>query len=267
LTATRSELILDADALSIGSDVLEARSFEIYNLLPDVETADGELSRRGRELLLETLGDVIRKHALGHCFGIRLLHRHNELDGDEIMVEAEEHDSAIGYSLTTIATASAYVTATIQPNGWQYHGGQYVPLEWSTDAEVTAVPEALARFPHFFADFAEALEREDVSFLLGPCVISRDFARVHRPSPGSIFIENCDVKRRANILRFEDPERYDPRKLIQTTWVVASSDNETDCNPACIPSGCNPVTACVVDTNGHTSQTAHVPGNHAAVHG
>jgi hypothetical protein len=245
----------------------ELQVSHVYNLLPDVETADADLTQLGRASLLERLGDVIRAHDLCSKFGIRLLHRHNSISDTEVMVEREEHSAALGHCLTTMAADAPQVSDAPLPNSWKLHDGAYVPLEWSADAEVTSVVDPVGRHGEFFSDFAAVLSEHECAGILGPCVIARDFARRHRPSPSSIFIETCEDARRANVVRFDDPERYASQKLIQTTWVVSSRSAETDCNPDCIPSGCNPVSACVVGSNGHQSETAHVKGNHAVVHG
>jgi hypothetical protein len=238
----------------------------VYNLLSDVETADAELSRRGRLRLLENLSNVIRRHKVSSRFGIRLLHRHNTISGQETMLEDEEYNPKLGHCLVTVATDASQVKTPVGPNSWQLCDGAYVPLEWSTDLQVASIAAPLATFGSFFRDFAGALAREDASHLLGPCIIARTFA-LRRPSPTSIFIETCEEVRRANVIRFDEPARYAPHTLVQTTWVVATSTAETECNATCIPSGCNPVSACVVGSEGHTSQTTHTTGNHAAVHG
>jgi len=248
-------------------------SSALYNSLPCVEQADKDLMGCGKTKTLNSLTTLIIKSGLHNSIGIRLLHSHNLLVDDELMIESEEYGESNTWVLTTIATKrrpSQPLNATV----WKLSDAGFVPLEFSVDPLVSTFCDLKDR-QDFFDNFAELLRLDNAAEVLGPCVIRREFYRRRRPTGSSILVETSDPERRANILRFADPNDFAAHRLIDTTWLATTyrrddindQDCDTKCDSSCAASGCVPVTACVVDPSGtHSSQTGHTKGNHVTQH-
>lgn len=234
----------------------------IYNSLPSVEQANAALEAINRTEVLLELCRIIAKHNLQDAFGIRLLHKHNDIESHQIMVEIEEVTTE---GKTCLATAPrtnvphAFATA----NSWKLAPGsiqEWQPLEYSTDAVVTACASTVATSHNFFQEFKAMLEKQNVVDILGPCVVDREFYKKHRPAQPSILAETTDPDRRANIVQFVREQAYASEELIQTMWQAtkASMESAQSCVVACIS-----VSACVKEGNGtHNKVTRHNKGSH-----
>jgi hypothetical protein len=240
----------------------------IYNSLPDVIIADKRLKSLDWDAVLDDLSDVILAHKLQDVFGIRLLHIHNEIGPDEIMLELEENFDGRRKCLSTVAMNMLNVSAATYPNSWMLWQGQMEPLEHSSDPEVSLSAIARQRISSFFTDFADVLRGHGAEQLLGPCVIRRRFYAT-KPNDRAILIEVTDNIRRANLLHFADPTEYETNNLIDATWIVRSrSANESlvKCKQRCAASSCVTHSACVVESGRHKSVTSHSKGEHVKQH-
>ncbi len=148
---------------------------------------------------------------------------------------------------------------------WSLSRDEATTLEWSTDGAVLGYVSSTAHY-HLLSEFRSVLLSYRAVEFIGPCIVKRYFFRKHSQPATTVWIERCDASRRTNTLRFEDAASLSGKRLIRTTW-VALPVSQSNCLPDCIPAACIPVTACVVDANGHSSQTGHTAGTHSYVHG
>jgi hypothetical protein len=238
---------------------------ERYNRLADVEMADEQLSAIGRTQVLDALSEVIRDHGLEDWIGIRLLHRHNGLTPDEIMLEKEEVQHTADAALTTIATSLSGIKNRFAPNIWMAADGQYYPMEYSQDPSVVDGPDFIKENDEFFREFESVLASFNASGLLGPCILRRNFFDTHKPTAPAILVETSDEVRRANMLRFVEEREWDT--MIQTTWLAVNPETlvrqsvADGGHAALFPMACIPVTGCIRSgTGGHTIvTTGHNP--------
>lgn len=235
-------------------------SAQVYNALPAVEVADEKLAAMGRLATLMPLCETILKHNLEETVGIRLLHNHNEIADDELMLELEEVDRDETYCLSTLAVGKTSCSATPYPNSWLLRSGIPVPLEYSLDPLVVAESDEVASKKDFFKEFQEDLDRLNVADLLGLCVLKRRFYEERKPAGGQevVLVETTDVKRRANVLKFYSDGRFNMENLIQTVWVAvreeATPTVAQTCKPFCAPVA---VIHCESSSEGHTSTTTN----------
>ncbi|HTD99432.1 MAG TPA: hypothetical protein VK668_09090 [Mucilaginibacter sp.] len=217
---------------------------EIYNGLQDVIVADEKLSAMGRNEMLSPLCQTIMKYHLEDTVGIRLLHNHNQISQNEVMLEKEEVDDKGAYCLTTVAVDGPGNIGF--PNSWKLENGRYFPLEFSTDPLVMNETDKFIGKEDFMTEFNDNLEMLGVTNILGPCVLGRMFYEKRKPLEQEVLlVEITDEKRRANILKYYPSNEIKVDKLIQTVWMATAGKDYTEnislaeamqtCTPICTP--------------------------------
>jgi len=236
-----------------------------YNQLPDVLDATNRLQARDKPGTLDALAKVILEHGLQEQVGIRLLHKHNTVETDELMIEAEEVDPVCETkSLTTLADEAGQIHRrygeAFAPNSWRWVGQKWLPLEYSVDSKAVHDSRLLQKMPKFAMDFAEGVDRLDARDLLGPCLVRRNFFEGYAAvtANGAMLVETTDASRRANILRFVDRAAYRPENLLQTVWrVVDRVSAGSSCITLC-GIHCEIYFSCAEDNSGgHFKQVEH----------
>lgn len=249
----------------VSTWMLESTS--VYNELPDVMDADRTLRDRGKDALLMSFGDLFLRHRVEDYLGLRLLHKHNSLGMDELMLEREERDVDGTPCLTTIAAPLEDEATRSPANSWAVIGGRAVPLEFSNDRRVAIGLTGRERFLEEFDELARLLNTDR---LLGICVLQRDFYDKHRSGRGGeILIEETEPDRRANVLRFADEGRYPGAKLIHASWAfrqLSEAEIIAGCATYCEAGSCVPHTACVSSNDAHEPVEHHSQGNHSGGH-
>lgn len=249
--------------------ICTGRVREIYNTMDEVISADKALNKLNKEGILDELSTIVLRHRLESHFGIRLLHKHNEINDGELMIERPECLVDGRDCLTTMATNAPFSSSDMYPNSWRLVDGAMEAIEYSVDPLVCGNHISSERVGVFFEEFGAVLHRLQVETLLGPCVIPRQF---HSKKPnGAILVEETDEDRRANIVAFSDPSTYNAVRLIDATWVVkspGSTEIVAGCGTHCASGGsCVPHSACVIAGDGsHSSQSHHSSGGHIAQH-
>jgi hypothetical protein len=233
---------------------------ETYNCLPSVEQASEKLESLNKQEILMSLSEVIIEHDLQNIMGIRLLHNHNLIQDNELMIENDELDSSGNNCLVTFAQDMIGLKKS-SPNSWKLEAGDYHPLEYSSDEFVVSTQNLINEKKIFFDDFKIRLEQLQVDDILGPCIVGRNFYQKYQPAMPFILAETSNEERRANIVKFESKDKYDESALISTTWLAVKNEHsdslETKCVAACIA-----VSACVKDGNTHRRETRHNKGTH-----
>lgn len=241
---------------------------KIYNSLHQVEKANDVLMASDVNGVLQSLREVILDNKIEEYFGIRLMHRHNSIDDNELMIEFEEVDERGNNCLSTIATSESQIKLPYHANSWVYSHGKLMPMEFSLDKSVEEANNILAGKPRFFSDFNEVTVKNGLGHVIGPCVVRRDFFQKYF-NPSMILVETTQDERRANILRFSDRNLYPPSCLIPTSWIALRGDeyeiSSSVAQTACQTQNCVTHTACVRDSSGGHSEQSHHSSQHVYV--
>lgn len=233
-----------------------------YNSLPDVIVADKELTKMGRDDILNPLLEVIKRHDLQKVVGLRLLHNHNHISTNEIMLEQEEVNNNEN-CLTTMATKISQVKEGFYPNSWALNDS-LIPLEYSPDSSIENDCNLILNNKSFIEDFKCEANKLGVNHLLGLYILKRRFFEECKPNIELDYelIETTDITRRANIVRFKISNDIEEDSLIDTVWAVQTDNITMGCektNPRCVKLNCNVVVIrCIEDGyGGHDSKTRH----------
>ena len=90
-----------------------------YNNLPTVFEANEYLNKHNTKQIFYELFEIIKKYNLENTVGVRLLHKHNDISSNEIMLEKSNFDED-GFALITQATtiSEELTDESYVPNSW-----------------------------------------------------------------------------------------------------------------------------------------------------
>lgn len=209
-----------------------------YNNLSTVFEANEYLNKHNTKQIFYELFEVIKKYNLENTVGVRLLHKHNDISSNEIMLEKSNFDED-GFALITQATtiSEELTDESYVPNSWQLVNGRFIPMEFShkkllADSEMN--PE---NYANFFYDFEEILSKFHQEKILSPAILASTYV-MNYSDIDSIMIELSALDDRANILRYT--KEYNNIDYIETFWSISDSDTTIKgCQRIC-PSVQNP---------------------------
>lgn len=211
---------------------------EIYNALPGIDVATNVVRReRDFDQVMRTLGSVVLKHDLEKVIGIRLLHRHNDLRPNDLMVETIEEVEPNVRALVTSRQHESEVPYEFMPSMWACRGPDDVQqLEYTKESLLPVDRHVLRDMKPFFRDFAHATKRIKVEDYLGVCVLERNDFPVDKDTEHEV--ESTDIVRPANIIRVRSKEYIRSEFFYETTWQVhrgAGTSCPTTCCSSCTP--------------------------------
>jgi hypothetical protein len=204
----------------------------VYNTLPSVIPADEALSEKGdSELFFNRAANLVCRFGLEAYVGVCLLHNHNSVGTDELMVESLESlgdgRPALVMALTKTREAGESVPAV-----WklQEAAGQqlFVPLEYSTQEQARDGYQRLLENHLFLTEFSALLLEFDYQNIIGLTVLRSDALR---RGPGDHLVERAYRGRIANIVTAEQRTEESRQNLVTTNWhfVKKMAEDETEC--------------------------------------
>jgi cyclophilin family peptidyl-prolyl cis-trans isomerase len=203
----------------------------IYNQLLDVNKADQLLwAREGQKAFFDKAGALICRHNLEDNIGLCLLHNHNEVEDDHMMVEIYDADT---YPTPALVMAHVPDGKTVQkvPVAMQVRAGKLIPLEHSTVPSAVENFIALEKAGSTFTDaFCEVVTHQGFQDLVGLAVLRTGALG---GDPGEEYYERIDPVRVANVLRIQDTD-IDPNiRFVQTSWKFSQdgTGSATKCKP------------------------------------
>lgn len=203
----------------------QARSVaQIYNLLPDISEADAHLTRLGRTNTIGRLLNIIRKHGLQQDVGVRLLHKHNLINEEEIMAEDSAFDNT-NLLLITKPVLSKNSLGLVA-NSWQLTPTGFCASEHSSTHLLSNAKVDPDRNPDFFDEFGDALLELNASEILGPALNCGAFVTDRAPD-NSILVELTALDDRANVVKFEARQEVDFNAMVETAWVASGDAAES----------------------------------------
>lgn len=225
----------------------ERFSEKVYNDLLDVETCNEQVSGGILNGFLQEAGASISKYQADEYAGIFLLHRHNIINKDEIMVE---RDGVYNEKSALICAPEGCFSDAV-PVRWGLVDNCFVPLEYGSDPILKSAYGLLKENGQMLIDLAAHIKRCGVVRNLGICLYDRSF--FSNPPAGHIALEETDVAAHANIITWQDVEP-DTSMHIQTTWNFEAKGK--------LGPGCNPVCSrrCVMRSPGHAIEHPYIHG-------
>lgn len=211
--------------------------YKIYNDLWEVEDANEQINRnnyKDKAEFLKKSAQLFAKYNLTDKLGIGLLHKHNNVEAGERMVEFEG----------TANNEKALITKPVEsdfggksvPTVWTIIDGNFHPLEFTTDPLACHIFNNLEMPAGFLDEYRDQVNSSPIGKYLGLAVVERDF--YNTDSAEDFPLEYSDAKNRANVIFLRD--RSETNKAIETAWnfrrvvdVKLGCDNQSYCTTAC----------------------------------
>jgi hypothetical protein len=186
-----------------------------YNGLRPISEASRVLNETGGDEVVSRLLGIIAEEGFGDELGIRLLHKHNDIAADEMMVERGIVDEE-GFALVTGATVAGGESRAVC-NSWQLIGGEFVPVEFSHNELIVSgvSPRTMGAVFSRLADEITSLGVED---LLGPSVNYSDSVNRRAPCENAAFLEKTDEEDRQNVVRYVSRDDVAFQGSAKTKW-------------------------------------------------
>jgi hypothetical protein len=235
----------------------------LYSALPPVIPADQAFSKRtDSELFFKRVAELVCRFDLEAYVGVCLLHQHNPVAADELMVEAleclDDGRPALVMALTKTGEASEFV-----PVVWKLQevSGQhrFIPLEHSRQAQAKAGYQRLLEEQLFLSEFSSLLLEFDYQDTIGLTVLRiKSLSR----EAGDQLVERTHAGRVANVVTAEQPTEDSLKNLIVTNWSFVKRMAGTA--GKCEVGACEPTTTCSVfcdasaeHNQGHLEEAGH----------
>jgi hypothetical protein len=209
-----------------------------YNDLLPIKEATTYLAQNGGDATVSVVLEKIVELGLGDDIGLRLLHKHNDLAIEELMIEREIFDLE-GYALITAAVYKA--EEPIAPNSWRLMADSTViPIEFSAVDILCSPNFDLLANKVKLEELRQVLVSLQVEHVLGPCINYDQRVYGGRNVEDVAFLEKTDTENRINVVRPVD--RVDPSftNSAKTKWyakkIVGLNGNATwitACNCFC----------------------------------
>lgn len=202
----------------------------LYNGLPLVFAADAAVKSNEKfDDFLRVAGALIVEAGLANIAGVFLLHRHNVLKEENLMLEEYGWFRQEPALITHPANANKYGKIAT-PTRWAIVDSTYIPVEYSIDEDLHANFETLSRNRDFLNKYANAVAKYGFAGNLGLCIFDRDY--FHQDRAGNILVEESSLEEESNIVFWTKRENY-TNNLIETVWHFASDVSGPDCVPLC----------------------------------
>jgi hypothetical protein len=220
-----------------------------YNSQLDVISAHNKLVGNGQlPDLLAHAEEMVHKFAVADLFGLRLLHKHNDITDGERMVEFEaQRAMRAGATVPVLETVCVKLGNIESPSIWAFaRNGMPLPLEYSIRLPVAVIQNAMTERREFVEALAREVYERELQDVIGLCMPNFEFASKHVSPDHGIMIERSDHVRRANVISVEDRRDIDPSNFIPTTWTFGGAFV-----------GCGPT--CEIEDDGTHKKVDHVP--------
>lgn len=204
--------------------------FKRYNTLPEVELANLKLQEsHSFEQFLVEAQELAQLYNLEESMGVRLIHRHTDINDNEIMIE--KHENFEGQDALVTRPQSKIHENEAAPASWIFDGEQYRVFEYSYDAHVPKAFETVRNSPDFLSEFASLLKKYDYQNLIALAVIDREWYQDYVDK--HLFLEQSyDEPTFASVVVNVDD--LEDTNAISTSWTFKKVPFGLECRSKCI---------------------------------
>jgi hypothetical protein len=219
-----------------------------FNALLDIDESDLRMREAGAlDEVLSLAGPLFLKHDAWKHWGICLLHKHWELEEDEIPVQMEEQATHLRkYVLqprrgsdTTFATPSILCAAE--------DNDRFDVLEYSTTKRAAKSNEIVSQKREFLEELYTLLTRTGLGRTFGVISTIEDARAGHK------FVE-LTQEGRISLLSEMPIAEIDTARLIETSWRFLPTDANTACTRTCMAT-------CGRNADGSHYNAGHISGH------
>lgn len=200
---------------------------ELYNSLPGPDAAFEKIDPDKLDDVFAESFLIAKQFGLSGRLGLYLLHRHQHLKDDEVIVESE-YENAAGRK--GFMSRPLHAPKGAQPASWMMRDGAVVPFEYvdtSLSTHVQPFSEQTA-----VRHILELIASRGMGEVLGVGVSSRP--DLTAPDAGSILVERDGPEARSQVVQYEsNPKGKDV--AIPTRWILDAWNRREATERHCIP--------------------------------
>lgn len=215
--------------------MLAERNNEVFNSMLDIEDAYQLSKVRDINKFLELASSIATKRKIDSRIGCFILHRHNLLKDNEVMLRGERVNLGGKAGIATRATDFSHaISASPVSFKLQCHSGEIAltPLEYSTIPSDRKGYEALCESKDFLLDFYKLAKEMNLDQLVGISIISKLIPANEK----EVVIERFAIHEGAheNIVSMESVDAIKHDNAIPTTWSLVGNVTPQSCLRMCV---------------------------------
>ncbi len=191
-----------------------------YNSLSAVEVADKELNSRSNfQDFLSRAELLVVSHGLEDVIGLRLIHRHFDLDSGRIMVENFGMYKEIPSLITSAHLLSVAREKGSVPASWMFIGEQQMmPFEFSTDTATRSGIKRLVSAPSFLTEMRSLLKENHLQDLIAVAIMKKESLV---GTDGDFYLEKNFCTPDESVVQLEHGDNSTTENNILTGWTFA----------------------------------------------
>lgn len=224
-----------------------------YNSLLSAEDADSSLSaNKNFSCFFEKASILAQEYDFNSFLGLRLLHRHTELAGNDSVVLVENSQPDL-YHTAFITKPYALIEKDAErfvPASWIPGDNGYTVFEYSKDEEAFEQYSKLIKKPDFFIKFHALLNQHELQNLIAPAIMLK--GKLIEPSSNMNFVEESYENPFRSIVSYKSTTEYAENDLIKTSWPLPIG-KELKCYTICSPGS----SYCERHSKGHSIKRGH----------
>jgi hypothetical protein len=204
-----------------------------YNTLPPVEEADASLKSQPQfSNFLERSREIIESYEFSSHTGLRLIHRHFDLDNKKVIVqESKQHDGKPALIASPFSLDEALSKEAV-PSGWIFGNSRHI-FEFSTDEAVKADLRHIQNTPEFLDKMENLIKEFKLDSLISVSLL-RNASLV--PQDGEIYLETTyDI---GSVVQVAETNNIKSGSIC-TAWAFgpkqAACNGSTYCQSVCAP--------------------------------
>jgi hypothetical protein len=184
-----------------------------YNDLPKAADSSKNLQQHSDFTeFLEKFYSLVKEYSVELEFGLRLIHRHMQVDEGKVMVEKFQFHQDV----PALITSADFPTEETYPASWLLENNNELSVfEFSNDVQVKHVLEKLAENPSIFMKVCELIREYNLENLLAPSIIARDSRKHFEMDYG--FVEITDFESNASIVKNKKNQPSN-NNSVDTLW-------------------------------------------------
>lgn len=145
-----------------------------YNAFPSVEDADDSL--KGKAFFgdfLAKAGEIVLSYGFEKHTGLRLIHRHFDLEPSRVMVEEFQDEDGPSLVTSSLPIAEARLKGAV-PSGWVFGSSATTVFEFSTDEGVRSGLREIQSTPEFLEQMEKAMKDFGFENLMSVSLLRKD---------------------------------------------------------------------------------------------
>lgn len=196
-----------------------------YNRLPSVKEADEAIkSSSCFQELLEKVANITKRYNCESYVGLRLIHKHFQIEEGQIMVENFQEIEGTSSLVTQPQAWEEALNTKALPSSWIFsETGDVHTFETSTDPAVKNGVEFIENNPEMMDEINKELQTHKLNKLLAVALLKRDSLKTN---DDQMYLEKEYLDQNKTILQVGNRNDSQAMQAINTSWSFKDSKGD-----------------------------------------